>query len=63
MEIDWCYDYNRLCVLEAVELLTEQHDAARRFFERAITTLSPAYRDLRQPGEVSPSRIPAVVVP
>ena len=33
---DWCYDFDRLCVLGAIEAQTGHRDRARFFYERAI---------------------------
>ena len=33
---DWCYDFERLCVLGSVETQTRHRERARHFYERAI---------------------------
>ena len=33
---DWCYDFERLCVLASIEYQTHHHDRAAALYERAI---------------------------
>jgi HemY protein len=34
--LEWCYDYDRLCVRGAIEMQTRQWEVARTLFERAV---------------------------